>query len=54
MSELERQPDNPGEDEEGAQGKGPNLVLIYGLLALAMAAAIGLALMIVFPFYHRR
>jgi hypothetical protein len=54
MSELERRPEPPGQPEEDGPGKGPNLVLIYGLLALALAAAIGLALMIVFPFYHRR
>ena len=53
MSELERRPKPPGEEED-SPAKGPNLLLIYGLLALALAAAIGLALMIVFPFYHRR
>ena len=53
MSELERRPKPPGEEEDG-QNKGPNLALIYGLLVLALAAAIGLALLIVFPFYHRR
>jgi hypothetical protein len=52
MNDLERRPEPPG--EEDGQAKGPNLVLIYGLLALALAAAIGLALLIVFPFYHRR
>jgi hypothetical protein len=53
MSELERRPESRGEEEDG-QGKGPNLVVLYGLLVLALGAAIGLALMIVFPFYHRR
>lgn len=53
MNELERRPEPSGEDE-GRPAKGPNLALIYGLLALALAAAIGLALLIVFPFYHRR
>jgi hypothetical protein len=52
MSELERRPEPPG--EEDGQGKGPNLTLIFGLLALALAAAIGFALLIVLPFYHRR
>jgi len=28
--------------------------LLFGLLALALAAAIGFALLIVLPFYHRR
>lgn len=32
---------------------GPSLVLLYGLVALALAAAIGFALLIVFPFYSR-
>jgi hypothetical protein len=31
----------------------PNLTLIYGLIAFAIVAAIGFALLIVFPFYHR-
>lgn len=34
---------------------GPNLVLIYSIMAVAFLAAIAIALMIVFPFYlHRR
>ena len=53
MSELEHRPERPGEEENG-QAKGPNLIVLYGLLALALAAAIGLALMIVLPFYRRR
>lgn len=40
--------------EEDAPSKGPNLVLIYSLVALALAAAIGFAILIVLPFYHRR
>jgi hypothetical protein len=35
-------------------GEGLNLMLIYGLIALAIFAAIGIALFIVLPFYHRR
>lgn len=34
--------------------KGPNLILLYSLIALALAAAIGLAALIVRPFYLRR
>jgi hypothetical protein len=41
------------EDEE-TEERGPNLVLIYSLIALALAFAIGFALLIVFPFYLRR
>ena len=36
------------------QPKGPSLALLYRLVALALAAAIGFALLIVLPFYHRR
>jgi hypothetical protein len=41
-------------DSDDAAFSGPNLVLLYSLIALALAAAIGFALMIVMPFYHRR
>jgi hypothetical protein len=40
-------------DQEDATSSGPNLTLIYSLIVLALVAAIGLALMIVLPFYHR-
>ncbi|MFZ1937937.1 MAG: hypothetical protein WBA18_00630 [Terracidiphilus sp.] len=33
---------------------GPNLALLYSLIGLALAAAIGIAIVIVLPFYHRR
>jgi len=52
MSEPERRLETPG--EEDGQSKGPSLMVLYSLLALALAAAIGLALLIVLPFYHRR
>lgn len=41
-----------GADDKASQG--PSLTLLYSLIALAMIAAIGFALMIVMPFYHRR
>lgn len=41
-----------GEPDENP--KGPSLVLMYGLLALALALAIGFAALIVLPFYNRR
>ena len=50
MSNLETHPEN-GEDESPSQG--PNLILIYSLIALALAAAIGFALLIVAPFHLR-
>ncbi|MGC1461849.1 MAG: hypothetical protein WA802_06580 [Terracidiphilus sp.] len=46
------EPNSP--DPEEAPPQGPNLVLIYSLIALALAAAIVLALLIVRPFYLRR
>lgn len=42
---------SPTDDEPS---KGPNLVLLYSILALALLVAIGLAVSIVLPFYHRR
>jgi hypothetical protein len=45
-----REPEPIPDDEP----RGINLTLVYSLIALALIAAIGLALLIVFPFYHRR
>jgi hypothetical protein len=42
------------EDDEDVAPPGINLWLAYGLMFLALLAAIGLATMIVLPFYHRR
>jgi hypothetical protein len=42
------------DQEDDAPSKGPNLVLIYSLIALALLAAIGFAALIVLPFYNRR
>jgi uncharacterized protein HemX len=58
MSDSEQQrpslePDSQAEPED-APSQGPNLILLYSLIALALAAAIGFALMIVMPFHHRR
>jgi len=58
MSDPHRDPDQREQptndsDDTSLQGQGPNLILIYSLIALAMAAAIGIALMIVAPFHHR-
>jgi hypothetical protein len=41
----------PGDEQE--EHRGPSLALLYSLAALALAAAIGFALLIVFPFYQR-
>jgi uncharacterized protein HemX len=52
MSDVDgpEQQANPKVDEPS----GPNLKLAYSLLAIALVAAIGIALFIVLPFYHRR
>jgi hypothetical protein len=52
MSDIER-PGSAPEEADRPSG-GPNLVLLYSLIALALAAAIGIATMIVLPFYRRR
>jgi hypothetical protein len=52
MSNPEREPTEPNADNDDSP-QGPNLTLLYTLIALALATAIGLALMIVLPFYHR-
>jgi hypothetical protein len=50
MSDPNSKP--PEQDDEPSTG--PSLVLMYGLIALALAAAIAFAVMIVMPFYMRR
>jgi hypothetical protein len=44
----------PAPNETDDRPQGPNLVVLYSFIALALAAAIGLALLIVLPFYNRR
>jgi hypothetical protein len=39
---------------EESEPKGPNIILLYILLALALLAAMGFAAMVVFPFYKHR
>ncbi|MGA2807461.1 MAG: hypothetical protein ABSE87_04960 [Terracidiphilus sp.] len=51
MSSQERPAVSPDAEPPS---QGPSLTLLYGLIALALAAAIGFALMIVLPFYQRR
>jgi hypothetical protein len=41
-------------DRDNTPSQGPSLTLLFSLIALALAAAIGFALLIVMPFYHRR
>jgi hypothetical protein len=42
------------EEPGGEASQGPNLILLYSLIALALAVAIALAALIVHPFYLRR
>lgn len=51
MNDLERR---QGDDPSENHSDGPNLTLLYSLIALALAAAIGFAVLIVLPFYRRR
>jgi len=41
-------------DSDRSPSSGPNLVVIYGLIAFALVAAIAIAVLIVLPFYQRR
>jgi hypothetical protein len=59
MSKPERTQSAPGGEPrqplaEDQPAQGPSLALLFSLLAVAVAAAIGFALLIVLPFYHRR
>ena len=54
MSDPERPPSGLGDDSQDSPSQGPSLTLLYSLIAIALAVAIGLAMMIVLPFYHRR
>jgi len=54
MSNPQLPPTAPAPEHEDPPSKGPSLTLLYSLIALALMAAIGFALLIVLPFYHRR
>jgi hypothetical protein len=52
MSNLAK---NEATESDPEQGKsGPNLILLYTLLVVAILAAVGFAAMVVWPFYQRR
>jgi hypothetical protein len=53
MSDPQRPPAGSGGESQDRLSQGPSLTLIYSLIALALAVAIGFALMIVLPFHHR-
>ena len=52
----ERDPHNPQpqREESDEPSKGPSLVLLYSLIALALLLAVAAAAMIVLPFYEHR
>jgi len=52
MNEHQSRNENVGVPDEEPQG--PSLKLLYGFVALALAAAIAIATLIVLPFYQRR
>ena len=54
MSEPEPMADEKHENDEDESSPGPNLKLIYALIGLALVIAIGVAALIVRPFYMRR
>ncbi len=54
MNNPQLPPTVPVPEPEDPPSKGPNLILLYSLIALALLAAVGFALLIVLPFYHRR
>jgi hypothetical protein len=54
MSDPDLRRDTDEENDEDKAPRGINLWLAYGLMFLALLAAIGLATLIVLPFYHRR
>ena len=57
MSEPKQRVGSAGEpdnDPQSDDAQGPNLTLLYSLIALALVAAIGIAIVIVLPFYQRR
>lgn len=47
-------PEPNAREEKDEPSIGPNLVLVYSLIALALVTAIGFAVLIVLPFYLRR
>lgn len=54
MNDPEPQLPPPEENDADKAPREVNLVVIYGLMLVALLVAIGLATLIVLPFYHRR
>jgi hypothetical protein len=49
---MSEKPPSDRDLTEPEESKGPNLILIYGLLAAAIVIAMTIAALIVLPFYH--
>lgn len=47
-------PNQSGPNQARPNESGPNLAVMYSLIALALVVAIGLAALIVWPFYQHR
>jgi hypothetical protein len=54
MSDPDKPAIVPDTAEDEPPSQGPNLKLIYTLIALALVVAVGVAALIVLPFYQRR
>ena len=54
MSDSKRQPAVAEENDADRAPRGVNLVVIYGVMLFALLVAMGLATLIVLPFYNRR
>jgi hypothetical protein len=54
MVDIDRHEAGPKDADGGEPSQGPNLVLLYSLIALALAVAIALAALMVLPFYRGR
>lgn len=54
MSDPERRSAPEEESDGGKPPRGVNLVLIYSLMLVAFLVAMGLAALIVLPFYRHR
>jgi hypothetical protein len=54
MSDPKRPPAPADENDADEAPRGVNLTLIYGIMLAALLIAIGLATLIILPFYHGR
>ncbi len=54
MNNPDRAPNEENSTEETSLKQGPNLFVAYSLMALAFLIALGVAILIVLPFYRHR